>query len=321
MSEMLVFCENEEVALELVSQANRIKENLHASVAALILNNATEEIVQQYFNYGADKVYVAKSDLISNTSAGIYADTIAQVMTKQLSDILLIGSTRSGKLIAPMVAQKLGSGCVTDAIGIKLTDGAMQIDRYSYGGSTVATQEIKTAKKVIAVMPKTFQLGEKSTRQGEVIKISLNLEQPKLDVLEKQAKTGESVPIEEAETLVCVGRGLADKKDIAVIKALADAIKGEIGATRPLTHDWQWFHESREVGLSGKKCKPRLCISIGVSGQIQHTVGIRGSKIIVAINKDKNAPIFKMADYGIVADLYDVVPRLTQKILNLSNKH
>lgn len=110
-----------------------------------------------------------------------------------------------------------------------------------------------------------------------------------------------------------MGRGLGERKDVVLIETLAKALKAEIGCTRSLAYDWQWFSEEREVGLSGKKCKPRLCISIGISGQIQHTVGIRNSKIIVVINKDKNAPIFKIADYGIVGDLYQVVPKLIEK--------
>jgi electron transfer flavoprotein alpha subunit len=111
-----------------------------------------------------------------------------------------------------------------------------------------------------------------------------------------------------------VGRGLAKKEDISVIEDLAKAVKGEIGCTRPLSHEIRWFPEDREVGLSGKKTKPNLCFSIGISGQIQHTVGIRDSKIIVAINKDKNAPIFKIADYGIVGDLYEVIPKIIEEI-------
>jgi electron transfer flavoprotein alpha subunit len=311
MSEILVFCENNETASELVSEANKLKEELKVNLATLILNEENKSGIDRFFKCGTDKVYVVTSDTLSEVRADTYADAITQVMSKYQISILLLGSTKVGKQIAPIVAQKIGAGCITDAINLKLIGGELTTDRYALGGNTIATLVIKTSKQVISVMPKTFPIIERNSERGEIITETFQIEPSKLKVLEKQPKTGESAPIEEADTLICIGRGLVDKKDITIIENLAIALKGEIGATRPLTHDWHWFHESREVGLSGKKCKPRLCLSIGISGQIQHTVGIRGSKIIIVINKDKNAPIFKMADYGIIADLYDVIPRLT----------
>jgi electron transfer flavoprotein alpha subunit len=312
MSEILVFCEKKETAFELVSQAAKFKDSLQASLAALIVDENPSATADEFFGYGADKVYIVNSNNPSEGRADIYMAAIAQVVNTYPISTLFLGSTKAGKQIAPMIAQSLGAGCVTDAIDIRILDGEISIDRYSLGGSTVATLVIKTPKKVITVMPKTFTLGAKVANKGNAISVTLPAGSVKLKVLEKQPKTGESVPIEEAETLICVGRGLGDRNGIPMIEDLAKVLKGEIGATRPLTHDWHWFHESREVGLSGKKCKPRLCLSLGVSGQIQHTVGIRDSKIIMTINKDKNAPIFKVADYGLVADLYEVVPRLTK---------
>ncbi len=314
MSEILVFSENNETACELVSEAKKIKEGLKAQLATLVLNKENESGIDRFFRCGTDKVHTVVSNVLSQVQADTHADAIIQVMNKYQISILLLASTKLGKQIAPIIAQKTGAGCVTDAIGLKLVNGELASERYALGGNTVATLLIKTPIQVISVMPKTFPIVEGNVMRGEITTDSLQIELSKLKVLEKQPKTGESAPIEEANTLVCIGRGLVDKKDITIIENLAVALKGEIGATRPLTHDWHWFHESREVGLSGKKCKPRLCLSVGISGQIQHTVGIRGAKIIMAINKDKNAPIFKMADYGIIADLYEVVPRLTQLI-------
>ena len=312
MSEMLVFCEKKETAFELVSQAAKFKENLQAGLAAVIIDGIPSATADEFYSYGADKVYLVNSGNPTEGRTDVYTQAIIQIANQYPISTIFLGSTKAGKQTAPMLAQTLGAGCVTDATDIRMIGGELLIDRYSLGGSTVATQVIKTPKKVITVMPKTFALGAKVANKGETISVTLPAGSVKLKVLEKQPKTGESVPIEEAETLICVGRGLGDKNGIPMIEDLAKVLKGEIGATRPLTHDWRWFHESREVGLSGKKCKPRLCLSLGVSGQIQHTVGIRGSKIIMAVNKDKNAPIFKVADYGIVADLYEVVPRLTK---------
>jgi electron transfer flavoprotein alpha subunit len=146
------------------------------------------------------------------------------------------------------------------------------------------------------------------------VEVSLTLKAPKTKIIEKKGKAGDVVSLEDAQTLVCIGRGLNKKEDLPLVETLAKLLHAEIGCTRPLSHEWQWLSEQREVGLSGKKCKPRLCVELGISGQIQHTVGIRDSKVIVAINKDKTAPIFEMADYGIVGDIYEVVPKLSEKL-------
>ena len=154
----------------------------------------------------------------------------------------------------------------------------------------------------------------KTPAQGKVVKLDLKVPKTRVELVELRKKTGEAANIESAETLVCVGKGIAKKEDLEMVKELAGLLGGELGCTRALSSDYHWISEDRMVGISGKRCKPKLDVSIGVSGQIQHTVGIMTSKLIVAINKDKEAPIFKMADYGIVGDLYQVVPKLVEKI-------
>jgi electron transfer flavoprotein alpha subunit len=146
------------------------------------------------------------------------------------------------------------------------------------------------------------------------VKLDLKVPKTRVELVELRKKTGEAVNIESAETLVCVGKGIAKKEDLEMVKELASLLGGELGCTRALSSDYHWMSEDRMVGISGKRCKPKLDVSIGLSGQIQHTVGIMTSKLIVAINQDKEAPIFKMADYGIVGDLYQVVPKLVEKI-------
>jgi electron transfer flavoprotein alpha subunit len=146
------------------------------------------------------------------------------------------------------------------------------------------------------------------------VKPDLKVPKTRVELVELRKKTGEVANIESAETLVCVGKGIAKKEDLEMVKELASLLGGELGCTRALSSDYHWISEDRMIGISGKRCKPKLDVSIGVSGQIQHTVGIMTSKLIVAINKDKEAPIFKMADYGIVGDLYQVVPKLVERI-------
>jgi electron transfer flavoprotein alpha subunit len=229
--------------------------------------------------------------------------------------VLLLASTKRGKELAPRVAQMLSAGCITDAMTVEVKDGNLLASRYTLGGNTIATEFIKTPRQVIAVMPRTFELGNKDTiRQGEVVVANLSLEPPRTRIVERKEKTGESVNLEKAEVLVCVGRGLVKKEDLGIIQELAKTLGGEIGCTKSLSTDYQWLSEERLIGLSGKKTSPRLAISIGISGQIQYTVGIRSAHMTVAINKDAQAPIFAVSDYGIVGDLYDVVPLLIEKI-------
>jgi electron transfer flavoprotein alpha subunit len=283
-------------------------------VNAAILGKDVKGKVDNYFCYGASKVYLGEDAKLTDFHADIYAESLYQITQQCESEVLLIGSTKRGKELAPRVAQKLGAGCVTDAINIDIKDGNLLVSRYALGGNTVSVELIKTPKKVISVMPKAFELGEGESRQGEIVNVDLKLKEPRVKIVESREKVGEPVNLEEAEALVCVGRGLAQKEDLKIIQELANALNAEIGCTKPVATDYQWLSEERVIGLSGKKCQPRLCFSIGISGQIQHVVGIRDAKIIVAINNEPKAEIFKIADYGIVGDLYQVVPILVEGI-------
>jgi electron transfer flavoprotein alpha subunit len=317
MSEVLVFCEKDDVAFELVSKGKEFKETLGMSLAAALLGKEAAGKADDYFAYGADKVHVSEDAALADFTAEAYAEALYQIVQKNGAEVLLMGSTKRGKELAPRVAQKLGAGCITDANDVRMEDGKLVADRYALGGNTVSSGAIKTPQKVIAVMPKTFELGAKEAKQGEVVDAALDLKEPRTRIVERREKAGEAVNLEEAETVVCIGRGLEKKEDLGVVEELAKALGAELGCTKSLCTDWEWLSEERLVGLSGKKVSPRLCVSVGISGQIQYTVGIRGTRITVAINKDENAPIFAMSDYGIVGDLYEVVPKLTEKLKSL----
>lgn len=314
MAEILVFSEKEEIAFELLSKGRELKEELGLGLAAALLGQEVEGRSSQYFSYGAEKVYLGEGVLLADFYVESYAQALQRMAEEGGAQILLLGSTKRGKELAPRVAQKLGAGCITDAIDLRLEGDGLVADRYALGGNTVASEVIKTEKKVIAVMPKTFEAHPLEAGRGQTVRLDLELPEPRVRVVERRAKEGEAVDIEEAEALVCIGRGLGTEEDLEMIWELAAALRAEIGCTKSLASDYGWLSEERVVGLSGKKASPRLYVGIGISGQIQHTVGILGSKIIVAINKDPQAPIFKIADYGIVGDLYEVVPRLAERL-------
>ena len=314
MAEILVFSEKDEIAFELLSKGRELKEELGLGLAAALLGQEVEGRSSQYFSYGAEKVYLGESALLAHFYVESYAQALQRVAEEGGAQILLLGSTKRGKELASRVAQKLGAGCITDAIDLRLEGDGLVADRYALGGNTVASEVIKTERKVIAVMPKTFEALPLEAGEGQIVRLDLELPEPRVRVVERRAKEGEAVNIEEAEALVCIGRGLGAEEDLEMIWELAQALRAEVGCTKDPASNYGWLSEERIVGLSGKKCNPRLYLGIGISGQIQHTVGILGSKIIVAINKDPQAPIFKIADYGIVGDLYEVVPRLAERL-------
>ena len=314
MAELLVFSEKNDLAFELVSKGREFAGALKMGLAAALLGEKAGGEAKDYFNYGANRVYIGENPALAGFNAESYAEALYQIAQKNDAKVLLFPSTKRGKELAPRVAQKLGAGCVTDATAVEVNDGNFLISRYALGGNTVAGEVIKTAHKVITVMPKTFELGPKEDKKGEVVKADLNLKAPRVRIVERQEKVGEKVNLEAAEILVCIGRGLEKKEDLKIVEQLAKALGAEIGCTKSLCTDYQWLSEDRLVGLSGKKTSPRLVISLGISGQIQYTVGIRGARTAVAINKDKQAPIFAMSDYGIVGNLYEVVPLLAEKL-------
>ena len=317
-SGILVSSETDEGAYELLTKAREISKQLDWELSAVILGDRDDRIVQSYFEYGAQKTLLIPSISLGTLDAETYANVLHEITKENGPDVLLIRSTRLGKETAGRVAQKLQAGCITDAIGLTPKGQDLVVDRYALGGNTVSSEIIKSKKKVVSIMPRTFE-AQKGAAQGVAQKMDVKIPPQRVQLVERKKKLGESANIESAETLICVGKGIVNKEDLAMMKELSSLMRGELGCTRALSSDYHWISDDRMVGISGKRCKPKLNVSIGVSGQIQHTVGIMGSKLIVAINKDREAPIFKIADYGVVGDLYQVVPKLIQRIKSLES--
>lgn len=315
-SGIIVSSETDEGTFELLTKGRELAQAFNVGLSALVLGDRNDKDVRACFEHGAQSVILIPNGSVGTLDAETYARALFEITKENGPDILLIRSSRLGKEVAGRVAQKLQAGCITDAIGLTTKGTDLVIDRYALGGNTISSEIIKTRKKVISIMPRTFE-AQPAPVQGEVERMDLKILPRRVQLVEQRKKTSESVNIESAETLVCVGKGVADKGDLGMLNRLCSALEGELGCTRALSSDYHWISEDRMVGISGKRCKPKLHVSIGISGQIQHTVGIMSSKLIVAINKDKEAPIFKIADYGIVGDLYQVVPKLTQKIKTL----
>lgn len=307
MAGILIFSENNGLALELVTAARNLSASL---LAAVTINN--DDQAQLLAGAGA-QVYMVKNNDIVLADVGAVAAAIKQVADKAGADTVLLASNRRGKELAGRLAQAMGAGCLTDVTALKAEGDKIECQRNALGGATVATQYIDAVKKVIAIRPRTFEpAAQKGAGAAEEITVEVNKSGVK--VLEFKSRAGDSVDIEAAEVLVAVGQGLNSQDDLPAVEALAKKLGGEVACSKPVATDKKWLSEERIIGLSGKKCKPQLAVLLGISGQVQFTVGIRDARTIVAVNSDENASINQMADYIITADLHEVVAELNQKL-------
>lgn len=314
MSGILVYSELKSTLLGLLTRGRELAAEMGQPLAVALLGAEAAAWADECFVHGAALAYVGDDPALGVFQARVHAAALAQVVAQAESDVILMGATRRGRELAPRLAQKLAAGCVTDAINLALQGGRLVVERRALGGNTVAASVISSPQQVISVMPKLYEAQPGGATGGQVVQVALALEPPATRLVERRPKATGAANVEEAEVLICVGRGLSEQGDLALIQELAEKLGGVVGCTRPLSHEYHWLSEDLMVGLSGKVASPRLYLGIGLSGQIQHTVGIMDSKVIVAINSDKNALIFKIADYGIVGDFKEVVPKLIEQL-------
>ncbi len=308
MSEILVYSEQDELCCELLTQARALGTPVAAHLGA-----STGDAAAQFAAFGATKIYRGEHAHLAGAQPDILAGALAQIARLCGAPVILIGSTRSGKDVAARLAQKLGCGALVDVIELDRSDGKPVARRLALGGNTVATLEIDSMPQVIALAPRACQATAASAA-GQIVQVDLDLPQPRVRVAETRAKAQSTARVEQADRLVVVGKGFASREELTLADDLSRVLGAEVGCTRALAADYHWLGEERMIGVSGRKAKPNLAVSVGVSGQIQHTVGISSAKWIVAINKDKAAPIFQIADYGIVGDLKQVLPLLTERL-------
>jgi electron transfer flavoprotein alpha subunit len=215
--------------------------------------------------------------------------------------------------LAARLATCLETGCVPDCTRLDVDEQKRLVgERIAYGGNAVAKIVFKTKPQIATVPSRAFEKAQPKDRSGQVIKLDAKIEKPRTEILETKPLETSNVKIEDAPVIVSCGRGLQKKEDKALLEELATILCGQVGCSRPLAEDRKWFTEW--VGLSGHKVKPKLYIACGISGVIQHMAGIRDAKIIVAVNKDPEAPIFEVADYGVSGDLYEILPALKEAI-------
>ncbi|QRF75404.1 electron transfer flavoprotein subunit YdiR [Thermoplasmatales archaeon] len=258
------------------------------------------ELGEKFASSGARRIY----SLTGTLSSGNVAEKLSELF-KTGYDYAFVDSTILGREVAGYMAAVMGSTCIGEINSFEVAGGKVRTKRFFYGGKTVLEEE--SSSKLFTVAP---GISEASAASGKAEVEEIVLQEPNVTVEKSENKASTGVDISSAKILVSIGRGLGKKEGLQQIEPLARALNAEFAGSRPVCLDYQWLGEDRWVGISGKKVSPKVYLALGISGQIQHIAGIRGSKVIIAINKDKSAPIFEECDYGIVGDMYQVVPKI-----------
>lgn len=312
MAGIWIYSETKDVADQLLTEGRKAADALNEKVNVIAL---PDQDAKDYIAKGADHVvqFSAKNDWPE-----AYAPAIADVLAKGEPTVAFFGGTLRGKTVAAYVAAKLNAGYANNVTKVTVDGGKVVVERAMYGGKAVGTEELGKGS-VVSVEPRTFDAAvADASRTGDVETNDAAVES-KVTVANAKPVVHEGGDLASAPVVVSIGRGLdlddKDKKDMKLAEDLAAKFPGAmIGCSRSVAEDYGWLPADRYIGISGAKVKPQLYIAIGISGQIQHVVGMTGSKVIVAVDRNENAPIFSVCDYGIVGDLHKVVPLLTKAL-------
>jgi len=255
--------------------------------------------------YGAKTIYHLRGAGFSDN----ISDALSELMKDGNYDYCVICSTATGREVAGIMSERTGLEVSTEIFDFNQTGDRVVTKSFGFGGKTVLEEE--SGSKILTVLPGIAD-ASKVGQSSQIVE--RELKPSSISLVKTIPKATTSVNLENAGIIVAIGRGIGKKEAIDQIMPLVNAVKGELAGSRPVCLDYKWLSEDRQVGLSGKKVKPKLYIALGISGQIQHIAGMRGSKVVLAINKDKSAPIFEEADYGIVGDLFQIVPKIVSAL-------
>ena len=311
-------------SLEMLGGGRKIADKLKTMLAAVLFGHNVKNLAKELIAYGADKVYVADNSLLSFYRSEAYSTILADLIRQYNPEILLFSATAIGRDLAPRVAAKVKTGLTADCVKLDVNEQRQLLQIVpAFGGNVMATVVCPKHKPQMAtVRPGVMKsLDRDEGKHGEIVKVSTNLreEDMKTKIVEVIMEKPKVLPIEGADVVVAGGWGVGGAENWKLIEGLAEALGGAVGATRPAV-DEKWALEDQMIGVGGKTVRPKLYIGAGISGALQHTVGIQDSKVVVAINKDPNAPIFKGADFGIIGDLREIIPCLVNEIKKLYEK-
>ncbi|MGE5400115.1 MAG: electron transfer flavoprotein subunit alpha/FixB family protein [Ignavibacteriales bacterium] len=315
-NKILVFLEQrngivKKSSFETAKTAVNIGAQLNYTVEALTIGGNIED-APSAGKYGIDTVTHFKNDALSVYSPSAYAEVIANYAKETDADILFFSNSSMGKDLAPLVCIKVNAGILMDCISLEVVSGEIVATRPVYAGKALLEAKINSQKKIFTLRPNVFNMGELSDKSAAVA--VKNVDNPNMKTVVTDIKKSEGkLDVAEAEIIVSGGRGLKAPENFNLIEDLANLLGAAVGASRAVV-DAGWRPHSEQVGQTGKTVSPNLYIAVGISGAIQHLAGMSSSKYIVAINKDKDAPIFGIADYGIAGDIFEILPALNEEI-------
>ena len=300
---------------EAASTAAKLAKDLDITAEAVVVGDVISNI-NEVSKYGIQKVIHIKNSELANYSSSGYTDSISDLAKESGFDIIILSNTALGKDLAPRLSIRLDAGCVVDCIKVNVSGSELIFTRPAYAGKALIDVKLLSNKKVITLRPNVFKaqvLDNPSPAEIVVKEVSdVNLKSKVTSFKKSEGK----LDVAEADIIVSGGRGMKGPENFHLIEELADALGAAVGASRAVV-DAGWRPHSEQVGQTGKTVSPTLYVACGISGAIQHLAGMSSSKYIVAINKDKDAPIFSVADYGITGDLFEIIPALTAEIKKL----
>jgi electron transfer flavoprotein alpha subunit len=309
-------------SLEAVNYAKHIAEKLGTTVTAVIDGSTDASLLGELGKAGAKKVLTISDPKLKDGNPRAWAVALDQAAAAEGATIVVFSHDLASKAIAPRLAVRMKAGVVAGAVDYPAVDGGkFTVRKTAFSGKATAVYAMHSEKKIITLLPNSFQV-QLSDNTAEVASMNVDLSsvETKVTVKEKKTRDTSKISLPEAELVVSAGRGMKDPKNWGIVEDLANALGAATACSRPIADmDWRPHHE--HVGQTGIAIRPNLYIAIGISGAIQHLAGVNGSKTIVVINTDKEAPFFKAADYGVVGDAFEVVPKLTEAVKKFKASH
>jgi electron transfer flavoprotein alpha subunit len=304
------------MSFETLRAAQQIARDLNVPVEAAVLSSGGKALAGELAQFGVSKVYAVSHPLLEQYTADGFAAAAEQLVRKTSPKLVLFPHTYQVRDFAPKLAAKFGKPLIGDAVSARLSGGQIVFVRQLFQGKLNADVVFGLDETVFAsVQAGAFRSAEPANAEAPIEEIEVMLDAARIRGRPEEPfrEAQRSVDLGSAETIVAVGRGIKEKENLPVVEKLAQALGAELAASRPIC-DNEWLPMERQVGSSGQTVSPKVYFAIGISGAIQHLVGMKGSKTVVAINKDENAPIFEIADYGVVGDLFEIVPALIEEI-------
>jgi len=304
-------------AFEVTKAGRTTADKTSSELIVLVIGSAVESIAEELGGYGATRVLIMEDPKLEKYSTTAYAKIVSAVAQKEEVDTVFISASALGKDLAPHVAVRLSAGLAADCTSLDVKEGEVIATRPIFAGKALIDVKVNSAVKVFTLRPNVFTVGTADGQKASVERISVALSDGDFSarVLKVEVQSGRP-DVTEAEIIVSGGRGLKGPENFRLIESLADVLGAAVGASRAVV-DAGWRPHDEQVGQTGKTVSPTLYVACGISGAVQHLAGMSSSKVIVAINKDKDAPIFQVADYGIVGDVFEILPALTEEFKKL----